>query len=82
MTMTYFTKLRSISNKLNDICQELDDFYMYFYSDHFGKDYRNGAQFGNKLDELDDITYDIENISNRLFKLASMYKGILSIEAY
>ena len=82
MTMTYFTKLRSISNKLNDIRQELDDLYMYFYSFHFGKDYRNGSQFGNKLDELDDITYDIENISNRLFKLASMYKGILSIEAY
>ena len=80
--MTYFTKLRSISNKLNDICQELDDFYMCFYSDHFGKDYRDGVQFGNKLDELDDITYDIENISNRLFKLASMYKVILSIEAY
>ena len=55
---------------------------MYFYSDHFGKDYRNGAQFGNKLDELDDITYDIENISNRLSKLASMYKGILSVEAH
>ena len=80
--MTYFTKLRSISNKLSDIRQELDDFYMYFYSDHFGKDYHDGVQFGNKLDELDDITYDIENISNRLSKLASMYKGILSIEAY
>ena len=82
MTMTYFTKLRSISNKLNDIRQELYDFYMYFYSDHFGKDYRDGVQFGNKLDELDDITSDIENISNRLSELASMYKGILSVEAY
>ena len=68
MAMTYFTKLRSISNKLSDIRQELDDFYMYFYSDHFGKDYRDCVQFGNKLDELDDITYDIENISLQMIR--------------
>lgn len=60
---------------------ELFDIYGNFYRDHFDMNYRIGDQFGNELDEIEDIGRDIETIADRINSIAIKYREILDIKS-
>ena len=80
-TKSYYRKLRDVSTIIKDMCIELWDIYGNFYRDHFNMNYRIGDQFGNEIDEIDDMGRDIETIADRIKQIAIKYRDILDIKS-
>ena len=80
-TKSYYRKLRDVSRLIKDMSIELWDIYGNFYRDHFDMNYRTGDQFGNELDEIEDMGRDIETIADRINSIAIKYREILDIKS-